>query len=65
MTDLAHGQCRPRKGEAERLDREDARRLLGQVAGWTLEPAGTTIERNYQFRSYYETIAFVNALMDE
>jgi len=35
-------------------------RLVGQLRGW--EQAGEEITKTYQFRNYYETIAFVNAI---
>jgi 4a-hydroxytetrahydrobiopterin dehydratase len=34
--------------------------LLAQVPAWQLN--GNHLERNYEFRDYHETIAFVNAL---
>ena len=33
---------------------------LAQVSGWVLQ--GTSIEKTFSFRNFYETVAFVNAL---
>jgi 4a-hydroxytetrahydrobiopterin dehydratase len=36
--------------------------LGAQVAGWSLNDAGTRISKTYQFKNYYQTMAFVNAV---
>jgi 4a-hydroxytetrahydrobiopterin dehydratase len=37
--------------------------LLGQLhADWSLAQDGDRIQRTFEFRNFYETIAFVNAL---
>jgi 4a-hydroxytetrahydrobiopterin dehydratase len=58
---LAEQRCThgaPKLGEAELAP------LLAQLPAWQLSatPTGNRIERNYAFRDYHETIAFVNAL---
>ena len=45
---------------APALDDAERVALLAQVPLWSLED--NRIERNYAFRDYHETIAFVNAL---
>ncbi|MEJ2509770.1 MAG: 4a-hydroxytetrahydrobiopterin dehydratase [Gammaproteobacteria bacterium] len=37
-------------------------RFLAKVEGWTLDNDGKVIYREYRFKNYYQTIAFVNAL---
>ena len=62
MSALNDRQCRPRKGEADRLDRTAASELLGQLDQWQTNNDATEINRNFGFKNYYETMAFVNAL---
>ena len=60
MTQLASRSCSPQHGT--KLDRADAEKLLGQVDGWQMDDATTSIHRTFKFASYYATIAFVNAV---
>ena len=60
MSDLASKSCSPRSGPA--LDRAAAERLLAQVPGWTLVPAGNEIQRAGKFRDHFAALAFVNAV---
>jgi 4a-hydroxytetrahydrobiopterin dehydratase len=60
--DLARQRCAPCEGGIARLTREQAERLIGQAAGWSLNDDASEISRAYLFRNYYETMAFVNAL---
>ena len=60
MTDLTQRHCRPREGDDERLGDGEAATLLAQVPGWKRD--GNAIEREFGFKNYYETLAFVNAL---
>ncbi len=55
--DLASRAC---KSSAGSLAQQDSERLLRQLEGW-LHKAGA-ISKTYEFKNYYETIAFVNAL---
>jgi 4a-hydroxytetrahydrobiopterin dehydratase len=60
MTALAHRHCRPQSGPA--LDRAAAEALLRDTPGWVFADDGGTIEREFRFKDYHETLAFVNAL---
>jgi 4a-hydroxytetrahydrobiopterin dehydratase len=62
MTDLAQQRCKPCEGGIEPLTREQALVLMSQARGWTLNEAGNEISRTYNFSTYYETMAFVNAI---
>ena len=61
VTALRDRHCRPQDGGAA-LSRDVARQLLREVPGWELDAETGEISRRWQFRNYYETIAFVNAL---
>ncbi len=62
MTDLTGRRCVPCEGGAKRLAMEQARTLLEQIPGWALNDEATEISRTYEFKNYYQTMAFVNAL---
>ena len=61
MGDLATRKCRPMRGGSA-LERDAATTLLAELRGWGLEDSGKAIVRGFQFKNYYETMAFVNAV---
>ena len=61
-SDLARQHCVPCEGGVDRLTREQAERLINQAQGWSLSDDASEISRTYQFKNYYETMAFANAL---
>ena len=62
MSDLTAKHCKVCEGDTPPLTPAQARDLLNQVTGWSLNESGTEISRTFQFKNYYPTIAFVNAL---
>ena len=60
MTDLATKHCSPQRGPA--LSRPVAENLLNQLTGWTMDAGAREIRREFAFRDYYASIAFVNAV---
>ncbi len=61
MSDLTGKQCVPRKGDP--LDREQAGELLNALhADWSIDAAGKQLSRDFKFKNYYQTMAFVNAM---
>lgn len=62
MDDLTHKSCKPSAPGTPPLSRDQARALLAQTAGWSLNDAATELSRGFKFKNYYETMAFVNAL---
>lgn len=59
---LAEQDCRPVPPGTPPLERSAVTQLLTQVPGWVVNEAGNEITRTFKFASYYETMAFVNAL---
>jgi 4a-hydroxytetrahydrobiopterin dehydratase len=59
--DLARRHCQPRDG-GRALDAAEVATLLAQVPGWSADAVAGYIEREFRFRDYYETIAFVNSV---
>ncbi len=62
MDNLLDKRCRRRAGGEEPLSRKQVEDLLAQVPGWTSNSTHSVIERTFEFKNYYETMAFVNAL---
>jgi 4a-hydroxytetrahydrobiopterin dehydratase len=59
MTNLLHRSCKALEGGTPMNDAE-IRAHLAEVNGWHLN--NEAIEKTFNFKNYYETIAFVNAL---
>mgnify|MGYP002630972041 CR=1 FL=1 len=62
MSELTEKRCKPCEGGAMPLSQEVARGLLQQTPEWVLNDQGDEISRSFQFKNYYQTLAFVNAL---
>jgi 4a-hydroxytetrahydrobiopterin dehydratase len=65
MTDLvplAQAHCLPRRGSEHKLSEARMRELLPEVPGWELIEDGHALTKTFDFKNYYETMAFVNAL---
>jgi 4a-hydroxytetrahydrobiopterin dehydratase len=60
VPDLAAKKCKPCEGGVSPLTPSEAADLLGQVKGWRLD--NNVISRQYEFKNYYQTMAFVNAV---
>ncbi len=57
--DLANKNCKPCEGGVPPLTQDEAKKLLVQLEGWALH--AQTIDKTFQFKNYYQTMAFVNA----
>ena len=62
MTELTAKRCIPCEGGVAPMDADEAAAMLGQLDDWGLDEAGKEIFRGFEFKNYYETMAFVNAL---
>jgi len=57
--DLAKGKCKPCEGGVSPLTPDEIAQLLKQLKGWHY--GNGVITRTYEFKNYYQTMAFVNA----
>ena len=57
--DLAAKKCKPCEGGVSPLKPPEIAALLGQLDGWQLRDG--VITKTYEFKNYYQTMAFVNA----
>ncbi|MDF3055091.1 MAG: pterin-4-alpha-carbinolamine dehydratase [Gammaproteobacteria bacterium] len=55
-------KCLPCEGFGAAMDKQTAMAMMSEVKGWSLNDAGTEISRDIEFKNYYQTIAFVNAI---
>ena len=60
VCDLTAKHCKPCEGGVPALGPDEVSKLLKQVSGWTC--AGNELSKTYQFKNYYQTMAFVNAV---
>ena len=60
VCDLATKQCKPCEGGIPPLSSNEVASLLPQIEGWEL--LEQRIWRGYDFKNYYQTMAFVNAI---
>ncbi len=57
--ELAGKSCKPCEGGVPPLTQDEAKKLLVQLKGWALH--AQTIDKTFEFKNYYQTMAFVNA----
>lgn len=62
MSDLAKQHCKACEGGMQPLTRDEADALLAKVGEWQLNESGTVISRTFEFKGFYKTMAFVNAV---
>jgi 4a-hydroxytetrahydrobiopterin dehydratase len=62
LVPLAQAHCLPRRGSEHKLSEARVRELLPEVPGWELIEDGHALSKTFDFKNYYETMAFVNAL---
>jgi 4a-hydroxytetrahydrobiopterin dehydratase len=44
------------------MNRKQATALLNDVVGWNLSADGTMINRRFEFRGFFRTMSFINAM---
>ncbi len=57
---FAEKKCKPCEGGARPMDISRIERNLQKVNGWS--HAGEGIAKTFNFKNYYETVAFINAV---
>lgn len=62
ITPLYEQQCLTPEQGLHRLPEDEITALLIQVHDWQYDAASQTLNKTYQFKNYYQTMAFVNAL---
>ena len=62
MQELTKKHCIPCKGGVLPLTTEQIKAMLQEIPIWQVSQDGVKIYRSFQFKSFYQTIAFVNAV---
>ena len=63
MSELTAQRCEPCEGGVAPLTRDEAQALMGQRnGGWSLTEDATEIRRDFNFKGFYKTMGFVNAV---
>jgi len=60
VCDLTNKNCKPCEGGVPPLTNAEADELMKQLEGW--QRFDHLISKSFQFKDYYQTIAFVNAV---
>ena len=60
VRDLVSKRCKPCEGGTSPLDDDIVRRYLDDLSGWIID--GNSIFKKFEFKNYYQTISFVNAV---
>lgn len=61
-SELSQKHCVPCEGGVPALNKDEIFNALQQLSGWSMREPGTEIFRDFKFKNYYETMAFVNAI---
>lgn len=64
MDNLASKKCVPCEGGVAPLLKEQADPYLAQVLGWKLSEDAKKISKNFEFKDFKESMAFVNKVAD-
>jgi len=65
VSDLASKKCVPCEGGTRPMPRADAKKMLGEVGGWSLVDDGVLkIQRKFKFEDFSGALAFVNRVGD-
>jgi 4a-hydroxytetrahydrobiopterin dehydratase len=62
VCDLTEKHCVPCEGGVDPIDRAGAERLLADLPGWTLSDDAKMIQRRFEFKGFYKTMSFINAM---
>lgn len=62
MTGLTEKTCKPCEGGVKPLNADETNTMLEQLSGWTLADDNKSIQQDFRFKNYYQTMAFVNAM---
>jgi 4a-hydroxytetrahydrobiopterin dehydratase len=61
MSDLLTKHCQACEGLTESLNAEQIQNLMPQLQNWRVDDDNTIITKQFKFKDFYETMAFINA----
>ena len=59
---LTEKKCVPCEGGTAPLERDRIDELLPKIPGWQVDHDGKVIYRRFEFKGFYKTMAFINAM---
>ncbi|NRB71402.1 MAG: 4a-hydroxytetrahydrobiopterin dehydratase [Xanthomonadales bacterium] len=59
---LTDKHCVPCEGGVDAIDRESALEMLKTLPHWTLSEDSKMITRRFEFKGFYRTVSFINAM---
>lgn len=62
MENLTEKRCLPCEGGVAKMTEAEVKNMLAQLKDWQANETHTAISRDFRFRNYYQTMAFVNAI---
>lgn len=63
MSELANKHCAPCEGGVQPMDRDAAETHMRELSSrWSLAGDGKSLDGEFEFKNYYRTTAFVNAV---
>lgn len=62
VCDLSQKHCVPCEGGVPPIEPDQAREMLRELEGWRLSDDGKMILRRFEFRGFFRTMAFINAM---
>jgi 4a-hydroxytetrahydrobiopterin dehydratase len=62
VCDLSERHCIPCEGGVPTIERTEAETLLQSLEGWILSEDGSMISRRFEFRGFFRTMSFINAM---
>lgn len=62
MNNLTEKHCEPCEGGIAAMSFNAAKAELSKLDHWELNDAGTELSKKFQFKDFYRTMAFVNAV---
>lgn len=62
VCDLSQRHCIPCEGGVPTIERAEAESMLANLEGWKLSDDGKLISRKYEFRGFFRTMSFINAM---
>ena len=62
ICDLTDKHCVPCEGGVDAIKRNDAEAMLTDIPGWELSADAKMISRRFEFKGFFRTMSFINAM---
>lgn len=62
VCDLTDRHCKPCEGGVEPMNRAEAEAMMSDIPGWVLAGDAKTISRRFEFKGFFRTMSFINAM---